>query len=116
MKLKVQRINQMSSGGSYVVIYDADIELLSQPGTVVEILSTEPPDSDPELVELARLAILRGAECVLGPLGLGATINVLRLVIHPGDFKPHRFEAFTATELEQLVASHFLTSKTQGGA
>src|SRR5687768_15504966 len=104
MQLSVRKISQMASGGSYVVIYEADLELLREPRTVVEVLMVEPSDSDPELIEMARLAILQGAEHVLVPRGHGATIRVSRLVINPIDFKPYRFMAFTAEELERLLA------------
>ena len=94
----------MASSGSYVVIYEADLELLHEPRIVVEVVRVEPSDSDPELIEMARLAILQGAEHVLGPRGHGATIRVRRLVINPVDFKPYRFMAFAAEELERLLA------------
>ncbi|WP_148040891.1 hypothetical protein [Montanilutibacter psychrotolerans] len=101
MQLNVGKVSQMASGGSHVVICEADLELLREPHTVVEVDRVQPPDSDPELIEMARLAILRGAEHVLGPRGQGATIKVRRLVINPIDFKPDRFMAFTAEELER---------------
>src|SRR5688500_18595733 len=82
MQLNVRKISQMASGGSYVVIYESDVELFPEPHTFVEVAHVEPPDSDPELIEMARLASLQGAERVLGPRGHGATIKVRRLVIN----------------------------------
>ena len=95
----------MASGGSYVVIYEADVELSSSSGVVVNVSGVEPADTDPLLVEEARSAILRGAEKVLVPLGKGAEICVHRLAINVSDFKPGWFERFTTWELQQLVGS-----------
>jgi len=115
MQLKVRKVNQMASGGSYVVIYDADVEMLHEPGTIVDVISTDPSDCAPELIELARLAILRGAERALAPGGLSASIHVLHLVISPSDFQPRRFEAFTAIELEQLIVNRSLAPMPRDG-
>jgi len=105
MQLNVKRINQMASGGSYVVIYDADVSFSCGAEISVSVAAAEPPNADPQLVEMAREAIMRGAERILAPLQRGAQIRVLRLVIHPTDFKPGWFERFTAWELQQLVGS-----------
>ena len=103
MQLIVKEISQFASGGSYLVVYEADIELLNGPPSTVEVLRVDPPNSDLKLVEMARLAILQGAEHVLGPMGLGASIRVHRLVVQPSDFKPTRFAVFTASEIERLL-------------
>jgi hypothetical protein len=104
MQLLVKKINQLASGGSYVVIYEADLELHNALPSTVEVLGTDPSESDLELIEMARLAILQGAERVLAPIGLGASIRVHRLVVHLGDFQPKRFVEFTAAEIERLLA------------
>jgi hypothetical protein len=85
-------------------IYEADVDLV--PGDVqVEVVSADPPNPDPTAVARAKDAIRRGAEQVLQPRGLGAIIHVRRIVIHPVDFKPRRFELHTAEELCRLLAA-----------
>lgn len=104
MQLNVRDVNQTASGPSYVVIYDADIELDEAPRINVHVLAVEPPDTDPELIEAARLAILEGASTVLNPLARGAVIRVQRLVVHSVDFHPKRFVRSTAVELRRVFA------------
>jgi hypothetical protein len=104
VELRVHKVRQMSSGGSYVAIYEADVEFNhSDPRVEVEILGTHPPDADPADVASAREAIRQGAEWVLQPRGLGAAIRVRRVVIHPVDFKAHRYEMLTSEELLRLL-------------
>jgi hypothetical protein len=105
MQLNVSDINQMASGGSYVVAYDADIELSDAPLIEVEVVAIDPADADPELVEMARLAILEGASAVLSQTGRGAFVRVHRLVIHPTDFQPRHFARCTAVELRRAFAN-----------
>lgn len=104
MYLNVSHINQMTSGGSYVVIYDADIELSDSPLIKVEVVAVEPAHADPELVEAARLAILKGASVVLNEIERGAFFRVHRLVVHPTDFHPNHFARCTALELRRAFA------------
>jgi len=104
MQLNVRDINQRASGASYVVIYDADIELDEDHRIDVQVLAAVPPDADPVLIEAARLAILEGASAVLIPLAQGAVIRVQRLIVGPGDFHPKRFARSTAVELRRLLA------------
>jgi hypothetical protein len=102
LELHVRKIVQTASGGSHVTIFDATLELV--PGNVqVEVLSVDPQDAQPADVDAARDAIRRGAEQVLQPLEQGARIRVWRLVIHPIDFKPLRFEQYTALELARVL-------------
>jgi hypothetical protein len=93
----------MASGASYVVIYEADVELRDGVGVTVEIRSVEPPGSDSTLVELARQSIALGAEQVLDPVSMGASISVRSLVIQGSDFHPRRFSFFTARGMEKLL-------------
>ena len=104
MYLNVSDIRQTASGGSYVVIYDADIELSDAPLIEVEVVATEPADADPQWVEAARSAILEGASTVLNPIGQGAFVRVHRLVVHPTDFRPNHFARCTALELGRALA------------
>ncbi|RYX79956.1 hypothetical protein EON83_30570 [bacterium] len=103
MKLSIHQISQAASGGSYVVIYDAEVRLLNHAQVTVEVDRVEPPETSPDLVELARIAIREGAEHVLLPLSQGAQIQVSKLVINFVDFKPNRFKLFTAIEFERIV-------------
>ncbi len=104
MDLHVSRMCLSSSGGSFVVKYDASVEISStDPRIDVEIVSTWPANADPGCVERELESIRRGAETVLGPLGHGAAIRVRELVIHPVDFKASKYEAFTAEEFRRIV-------------
>jgi hypothetical protein len=103
LELRVREVCQTSSGGDYVTIYDADIDLV--PGEVrVEVAGVDPADADMDAVASAREAIRAGAAKALGPRGLGALIRVRRVVIHPVDFKPRRFERHTADAVQRLLA------------
>ena len=100
--MRIHKVAQAASGGSHVTVYEAEVELV--PGEVrVEVAGIYPRNADPESVALAAEAIRSGAERVLRPRGLGAIIRVSRLVVHPIDFKPGRFERHTAEELGRLV-------------
>ena len=106
MNLRVHRVNQSASGGSFVVSYEATIELRTDnPRIEVHILATDPPEEhdDEAVVQLAENAIRRGAEHALSPRGLGAKIRVSNIVIHPVDYKPRMYEFFTAFALEELL-------------
>lgn len=105
MELRVHKVCQTASGGSYVAIYDADVDLLpADPQVTVEITGIDPADTDPADIEAACCAIRRGAEQVLLPRRQGAIVRVRRIVIHPVDFKPHRLEMFTAEALARALA------------
>jgi hypothetical protein len=102
LELRVHKVQQAASGGSHVTIYEADVEFVS--GTAgVHVLGSEPRDALPGCYQLAIESIRKAAEQVLGPLGLGAIIRIGRIVLHPVDFKPRRFEQYTAEELRRLV-------------
>ncbi|QDU19846.1 hypothetical protein [Urbifossiella limnaea] len=104
MELRVHKVRQMSSGASYVAIYEADVELCpAEAGVTVEVLRTQPSDADAGAVAEAREAIRSGAEWVLRPRGLGAVIRVQRVVVHPVDFSPARYEMLTSEALLQVL-------------
>ncbi len=103
MELRVREVCQTSSGGDHVTIYEADIDIV--PDKVrVDVVGIEPADADAAAVVSARESIRAGAAKVLLPRGLGAIIRVRRIVIHPVDFKPHRFERHTVEALQRLLA------------
>ena len=102
MELRVHKVAQAASGGSHVTIFEATVDLVSD-GIEVEILGVYPSDALADDVALARDAIRQGAEGVLKPRGLGAAIRVQRVVVHPVDFKPGKFELYTAEELTRLL-------------
>ena len=104
MHLRVHEVSQNAGGGSYVVIFDAEIHLRESGQITVEVCSTDPKDTEAELIEAARQGILRGVEHVLSPLSKGASVQVRRLVVNPVDFKPNRFTLHTALGLKKLMA------------
>lgn len=107
MKLEVNKVALFASGGSHVTIYQAEIEFLSG-RTAVEVDTTavrEPGDVFPGTLSVAADGIRRGAERVLTPLGMGAVIRVNSITLHPVDFKPSKFERYTAEEIARLLAA-----------
>lgn len=102
MQLSVRKVAQAASGGSHVTIYEADVEFVTG-GSGVQVFGSEPRDALPGYYQEAAEAIRKGAEQVLGPLGLGAVIRIGRIVLHPVDFKPRKFEQYTAEELRRLL-------------
>ena len=102
MELLVHKVQQAASGGSHVTIYEAEVDLIPG-GSGVEVQGIRPDDGAPGAAELAASAIRRGAERALRPHGLGAVIRVTRVVLHPVDFKPSKFEQYTAQELGRLL-------------
>ena len=103
MQLRVHHVNQAASGGSYVVVYDAEVQLKPGSGVVVTIGSVDPPNAAQGLVAEAKQAIQQGAEHVLLPRSKAAHILVRRLVVYSVDFKTDRFAMYTAHELEKLL-------------
>ena len=115
MELCVHEVCQTSSGGDHVTIYEAEIDII--PGEVqVEVSGVEPAVADPDAVASAREAIRAGATGVLRPRGLGAIIRVRRVVVHPIDFKPRRFERHTAEAVQRLLAETAAPSAVAGRA
>ena len=104
IKVRVHEINQTSSGGSYVCIFDAEVMLRSTGKVEVVVAGVEPEDAEAELVCLAGEAIRAGVSQVIEPMGRGASILVTRLVVHPVDFKESRFKLFAAREMQRLLS------------
>lgn len=99
MRLDVRDIDQCG-GGSYVVIYDADVDMVPGDGPVtVDVRSTWPDQPDPELLELSVAAIRIGAESVLRPRGLQATMTLEKLAIHVVHCIPGRYQSATVRAL-----------------
>lgn len=105
MTIRVHEVNQTASGGSFVCIFDADIELNASGDVQVVVASVDPPDTPSDLIESASEAIREGAKQVLHPRGQGAFIKIVRLVIHMIDFKPSKFTFYTIRELQTLLQS-----------
>lgn len=97
--LSIHEVNQMASGGSYVVIYDATVHLSEEPVVVVALSDSNPQEGSEEDVEAALSGIKAGAEEALTERGMGARIDVTRLWIHPADLKVWRFAYYTRREL-----------------
>lgn len=102
MELRVRQVCQSGSGGSYLVMYQADLALCDG-GVSVDVRATAGDGVNPETVAQAVQAIQQGAETVLAVRGLGAHIRIENLVIHPTDFKPDRYRQFTAEAVAQLL-------------
>jgi hypothetical protein len=105
LELRVHKVSQAASGGSHVTIYEAKLELVSG-GCHVEVLGVQQNDAPPGAAEAATDAIRRGAKQVLRARGLGAIIRVERIVLHPVDFNPGKFERYTATELKRILEAN----------
>jgi hypothetical protein len=102
LELRINKVQQAASGGSHVTIFEADVEFVRGEADVL-VHGTEPGDAVPGYYREATEAIRRGAEQVLKPLSLGAIIRIGRIVLHPVDFKPSKFERYTVEELRYLV-------------
>lgn len=106
MRFSVQEVNQAASGGSYVCIFDAEVELNMSGEICVSVQSVEPPDTKLEYITEAGKAIRAGAAHVLEPLAQGASIRITRLVVNHIDFKPSRFALYTAREFKIMVGAN----------
>jgi hypothetical protein len=106
MKFNVHEVNQAASGGSYVCIFEAEAEFNSTGRFSVSVEAVEPSDTDPEFSKLAAQGIQVGAEHVLVPLGKGAEIRVLKLVVNFIDFKTSRFTLYTAREFNRYFGKN----------
>ncbi len=108
--LRVREINHGASGGSYHCVFEATVRLQQSAGVTVTVQSTETVGAAPDLVDEARNAIRDGAADALSPMGIGAAIDVTRLLIHDIDFKPWRFRSFTARDLRRALSERGLAS------
>lgn len=105
LSFEVREIHQAASGGSHVVKYSAEMELLdgSQPFSV-EIVSVYPPDwFASEATEISRQMIQRGAVRAFEGTGKAARIRVRDFVIHPIDWKPRYVEEYTFRTLRGVL-------------
>ena len=104
LELHIKEKCQTASGGSYLVIYDALVTLLSSTRSVeVEIIRTEPRDCAPRLIMDARGAIRLGVTRSLATSELGAKILVQRIVLHDADFSPQKCAELTTIELNRIL-------------
>ena len=106
MRISVHEVNQAASGGSYVCIFEAEVQINTTGEISVSVGAVEPPETAPEFSELAAQGIQAGAAHVLVPLGKGAEIRVLRLVVNSTDFKTNRFTLYTAREFNRLIGKN----------
>ena len=105
LAFEVREVHQHGSGGSHVVKYSAELDLLeaSEPFSV-EILSIYPSKwASAEEVEVGRQMIQRGAVGALEGTGKAARIRVRDFVIHPVDFKPRFVEEYTFRVLRGVL-------------
>jgi hypothetical protein len=105
LSFEVREVHQHGSGGSHLVRYSAEMELLdaSEPFSV-EILSVYPSEwVTSDEVEVGRQMIQRGAVRALEGTGKAARIRVRDFVIHPVDFKPQYVEEYTFRVLRGVL-------------
>ena len=105
MRLQIRDVNQGASGGSYVCIFEADVDVHQAGGVSVTVRSVEPANSPADLIADAVDAIRQGAEDALRPRSMGASLTITRLVIHEIDFKAGRFRTSTTRELGRLLGA-----------
>ena len=105
LSFDVREIHQAGSGGSHVVKYSAEMEILegSQPFSV-EIVSVYPPGwLASDATETSRQMIERGAVRAFEGTGRAARIRVRDFVIHPVDWKPRYVEEYTFRALRGIL-------------
>jgi hypothetical protein len=107
VKLQVREVHQTSGAFEHVVVFDAEILLVSDDPTVdVELVSAEPNSyADPELEKVALRCIREGILAVLGARGLGAIAHISSLWINPIDFVDRKFKEYTIRYLEKALDS-----------
>jgi hypothetical protein len=100
----VREVHQHASGGSHLVKYSAELELLDELGNFsVEMLSVYPPDASAATAELGRQMIQRGVVRALEGTGKAARVRVRDFVIHPVDFRPLKVEEYTFRAVRRLL-------------
>ena len=103
LSFDVREIHQAASGGSHVVKYSAEMDLLDGPFSV-EIVSVYPPDwFSSDATEISRQMIQRGAVREFEGTGKTARIRVRDFVIHPVDWKPQYVEEYTFRTLRGVL-------------
>ena len=97
VSFEVSEVHQHGSGGSHVVKYSAEMDLLDAPEPFsVEMLSVYPSEwASAEEIEVGRQMIQRGVVRAFEGTGKAARIRVRDFVIHPVDFKPRYVEEYT---------------------
>ena len=95
VNFQVREVHQ--TGGDHVVSYSASVELIPGEADVSIVVDSYLPETaDPKMVDMAVASIRAGIVKVLEPDGTGARVRLQRLVIHPVDFSPGKFEEHTA--------------------
>lgn len=99
MKFEVKEIRPWLGENSYCARYDAEIDVFPGDGSVVIEHVGGYSNACPELQQQSLDAIREGAEEVLRPRGLQATMRLEKLTIHPVDCKPDRYRSATVKAL-----------------
>jgi hypothetical protein len=105
LSFEVREIHQTASGGSHVVMYSAEMDLLdgSEPFSV-EMLSVDPPEyASTEVAEIGRQMIQRAAVRAFEGTGKAARIRVREFVIHDTDFRARYVEEYTFRVLRGVL-------------
>ncbi|MBS0262249.1 MAG: hypothetical protein JSS02_09890 [Planctomycetes bacterium] len=101
---KVKHSAQGASGGSYYVRFDVQATLCPSHEFDVAFASIYPNDPDPSDLDAAKNAIVSGFRDALAAYGLGATIEVTNLTLHPVDFNPVKYGYWACYHLSQRLA------------
>jgi hypothetical protein len=112
MNYEIREVHQAASGGSHVVIYQAELEVLNDPNTVeVTVLNLRPEmfERSEDGRALAAESIRSGAIVALSEFGKGARIEARNFVIHPVDFKPSLCAKYTAMAIRRLLSQERMT-------
>jgi hypothetical protein len=116
MRFEVREIHQLGSGGSHVVKYSAEMEILDAPQPFsVEITSVFPPERfSSEATETSRQMIQHGAVRAFDGSGKAARIRVENFVIHPVDWRPRYVEEYTFRTIRGILAAQSTSRTPQG--
>ena len=105
MHLKVHKVQQASSAGSHVTIFEAVFDFVPNGGVTVS-MTCEVPEADKKDADRAVEAIKYGFESAILDNRLenmGAEVRVEKIVIHPVDFKPRMFAFYTSKAVRGLL-------------
>lgn len=108
MELIVNEIRQGASGGSFVAIYRATLNIeLGDASSQIQVVNTIPTDADPDLLQASIEHIVRGIDSVLKPRGQFGLLVIYDLWIHDTDCNPRKYESVTEAELTKLLTTTF---------
>ena len=104
--LCIHQVVQTSSGGDHVTIYESSLEFTKTEGIVVTLETdavVEAQYASQDALQSALDSIGEGVTRALDTRAVGAHIRVMRLVLHPIDFKPLMFRKLTEKAVTNLT-------------